>query len=288
MLQFNFKSYLLGGVMELKVRQPAVAGTFYPKDTKQLRQYISSTLSRAKHASKTSEMPAYGRLRGLVVPHAGYVYSGEIAARGFSRLIPYVDEVERVLVIGPAHRLPVNGIALSGSEAFETPIGKVEIAVEDVHRLSGLSQVSVFDAAHLEEHCIEVELPFLQVLTPDVKLIPAVVGRCAGQEIVNLFSEFLKLSGALIVVSTDLSHFLSDGEARTLDELTDRAVMNLDSNSIEPDQACGAAPLKALIKLAGDGGWTVSRVAQGNSGEAFGDTSRVVGYGAWAFYESAN
>ncbi len=260
------------------IRPPAVAGTFYPGDAGELQRSVRHYLDAAATPAATPSPKA------IVVPHAGYVYSGALAAAAFARID--TDAITRVVLLGPCHRVALNGLALSSAASFHTPLGDIELDTQLAAQITGLPQMQVFDATHEQEHSLEVQLPFLQVLLDEFTLLPLVVGQAAPDAVAEVLDRVWGGPETLIVISTDLTHFLDYHSAQTVDAATCKAVENLDSESIGDDQACGRMPLKGLLTLAKNRGMAVETIGLCNSGDTAGTKDRVVGYGAWAFYEA--
>lgn len=267
-------------------RRPAVAGLFYPDDPERLAAEVRSLLDRA-------EAPAAGAAPAAVVaPHAGYAYSGAVAARALRRLEPLRGAVPRVVLLGPSHRVPFPGVALPAAAAFATPLGDVEVDREAVDRLRQREGVGVHRDAHAGEHSLEVVLPFLQVLLGDLRLVPLLVGDAAPQAVGGLVEALWDEDAgdgsgpAVVVVSTDLSHYHPYETARELDERTARAVDALRWEDVGRDAACGRAPLRGLLWAARRRGLAAHRLALCNSGDTAGPKDRVVGYGAWEMVEA--
>ncbi|MTI12893.1 AmmeMemoRadiSam system protein B [Sansalvadorimonas verongulae] len=257
----------------MSVRQPAVAGTFYPANKTALKDAITHFLAEASEPDFSS--------RVLIVPHAGYIYSGEVAASAYKLLERYPHPVERVILLGPSHRTQLHGLALPGSSVFHTPLGAIEIDSELAERLVSFSQVQVLEAAHELEHSLEVQLPFLQVCLPDFKLLPLVVGEADSMAVSEVLESVWGGPETLIIISTDLSHFHTYHEAQTIDQHTANNIKDLQS-SLTGDQACGCHPLNGLLSLAKEKGMTVETLDIRNSGDTAGSHDRVVGYGAFA------
>lgn len=256
-----------------ELRPAAVAGMFYPGDAAALSQTVNSLLARATDPVRPP--------KALVVPHAGYIYSGAVAARAFHHLEPLRDTIKRVVLIGPAHRMAVDGIAVSTAAAFETPLGRVPVDRDGVADALTMPHCHAHDHAHAPEHCLEVELPFLQTCLTEFSIIPLLVGRSAPATIAALLERLWGGPETLIVISTDLSHYLDYDTARTLDARTCRAVESLDIEAIGHDQACGRLPLAGLMTVLRRQGARLHTLALCNSGDTAGDRRRVVGYGAW-------
>ena len=259
----------------MEVRHPAVAGLFYPANPAQLGQAVDSYLA---------ENPCVGPVpKVLVVPHAGYTYSGPVAARAFNLLAPVVERIRRVVLLGPSHRVALSGLALPGVDCFETPLGKVQIDSLLTYSLEGLPQVEVLSPCHAAEHSLEVQLPFLQRLIPSFKLLPLVVGQCAPHLVAEVLEMVWGGDETLIVISSDLSHYHSYKEALEIDRQTSRGICACRSD-LAGDEACGCAPLNGMLMLARKLGLQVELLDLRNSGDTAGDRKQVVGYGAYALY----
>jgi hypothetical protein len=257
------------------VRPAAVAGLFYPGDSASLTEEVDSLLASA---SSKGRLP-----RALVVPHAGYKYSGPIAASAYAQLRGAASQVRHVLLLGPAHYVPLRGIALPDAGALATPLGHVPVDMELAARLAHLPQVGTSALAHAREHSLEVQLPFLQRVLPGVPVLPLVVGHTEPESVAQVIEALWDVPGTLVLVSSDLSHYLAWDEARQVDASTAKHILALDAD-IESDQACGAAPLRGLLVAARRRGLTVEQLDLRNSGDTAGDKRQVVGYGAWAFH----
>jgi AmmeMemoRadiSam system protein B len=259
----------------LKTRPPAVAGSFYPRGPADLTAAVDALLSHAKPGRKP-------RLLGLVAPHAGYVYSGAIAANAFATLAGSGREFERVLLLGPPHYVPMHGVAAPSSKAFATPLGNIEIDQDAVASLRDAGLVILDDRTHAPEHSLEVELPFLQRVLRRLTLVPLLVGDAVPEHVASIIDAVLD-EHTLIVVSTDLSHYLDDASARARDLASAETIERLDFDRLGPYDACGFAALNGALRAAKSRGWQIARLDLRNSGDTSGDRSRVVGYGAWAF-----
>ena len=262
------------------IRKAAVAGTFYPKDTDALRAEVQGYLTAA--GTPSGSVP-----KAIIAPHAGYRYSGAIAAKAYARLKPVAGKITRVVLLGPCHRVAVRGLALSGADYFETPLGRIEIDKSAEAEIASLPQVSVSAPTHLAEHALEVHLPFLQELLGTFKLVPMVVGVTSPELIAEVLNKLWGGPETLIVISSDLSHFLDYAAAQEIDKRTASAISTLDPGKIESAGACGRYPVGGLLHLAKSRGMTVETIELKNSGDTAGTKDRVVGYGAWAFFEPA-
>jgi len=255
------------------VREAAVAGLFYPGDAAGLRSAVHGFLAPLASGDKAP--------KAIVVPHAGYVYSGAVAAAAYATLAPARASVRRVVLLGPSHRVAFRGLALSTAEYFATPLGSVELDHEAIALLSKLPQVHCLDAAHSREHSLEVQLPFLQEVLGEFRLVPLAVGDADPQEVAEVIEQLWDGPQTLIVVSTDLSHYREYDEARRRDRASCAAIEALRYETLDHHAACGCAPLAGLLCVARRRGLRVSTLALRNSGDTAGDRDRVVGYGAW-------
>ncbi|SDO04097.1 AmmeMemoRadiSam system protein B [Pseudomonas jinjuensis] len=260
------------------IRPAAVAGFFYPGEPHALAAQLRQMLD---HADAPSGAPP----KALIVPHAGYVYSGPIAAQGYAQLAPLRDVVRRVLLLGPSHRVAFEGAALPAASAFDTPLGRVEVDVEAVARLAALPGVLVDDRAHAFEHALEVQLPFLQTVLEDFRIVPLTLGLVEPKVVAALLDELWGGPETLIVVSSDLSHYLEYQQARRIDAGSAEHVMQLQAD-LDHEQACGATGINALLLSARRHQLTPHLLDLRNSGDTAGDHSRVVGYASFAFSEA--
>lgn len=261
------------------IRAAAVAGYFYPEDPLTLRAAVRSYLAGAE--DRPGRLP-----KAVVVPHAGYVYSAPVAASVYRLLQSARSRIRRVVLAGPAHRVAVQGAALSAAREFHTPLGAVEVDPDTQARLRDLPQVAVSAPAHRHEHSLEVQLPFLQALFEDFALAPVLFGRANPRSAAEVLRRLWGGEETLVVVSSDLSHYHDYETARRIDAETTAAICALDYDSIGPLQACGCVALGGLLLLAQRQGMRVEALDVRNSGDTAGTRDRVVGYGAYAFYES--
>jgi len=261
------------------VRQPAVAGTFYPADPGALRAMVGGLLA-------TVPRPAGLAPKALIAPHAGYVYSGPIAASAFAALAGLAGVARRVVLLGPAHRVAVRGLALPGVSAFATPLGAVEVDAGAVESIAGLPQVAVSAAAHAPEHSLEVELPFLQAVLGEFRLLPLVVGDASGAEVAEVLERVWGGEETAVVISSDLSHYLPYDAARRMDGETAGQILAL-APPLGAGRACGARPIDGLLVASRRHGLVPELLDLRNSGDTAGDRRQVVGYGAFAFREAA-
>lgn len=263
--------------MSARVRPPAVAGSFYPADPRRLAETVDLLLRGAGTPEPDVTAPV-----ALVAPHAGYVYSGPIAASAYVRLLPWRIAFDRVVVVAPAHRVPVRGLALSSADAFATPLGDVLVDRPATEALLGHAGVSIHDAAHRDEHAVEVHLPFLQrVLAPGWALVPALAGGAPTEVIADALATLWGAPRTLVVISTDLSHYHDLATARRLDAATVAAIEAGDWRSIDPDRACGASPVRAALALAAERQQHAVALDVRTSGDTAGPDDRVVGYASF-------
>jgi AmmeMemoRadiSam system protein B/AmmeMemoRadiSam system protein A len=261
-----------------KVRSAAVAGAFYPAQPQTLTQDVLALLAVSK-APADAPSP-----KALIVPHAGYIYSGATAALAYGRLFRLCDSIRRVVLLGPVHRVPVRGLALPDSDFFATPLGEIEIDQQARAAIAALPQVVVSAAAHAQEHSLEVHLPFLQTVLKDFKLMPLAVGDASAAEVAQVLEALWGGEETLIVISSDLSHFLPYAQAQAIDRQTAQQVMSFQS-VITHQQACGATPVNGLLLAAQRHGLRPELLGLCNSGDSAGDKARVVGYASFAFVE---
>lgn len=259
------------------VRPSAVAGSFYPAEPARLRVEVLRLLREARGVPGA-------RPRALIVPHAGYVYSGAVAAAAYARLAGWRDSYRRVVLLGPPHRVPVHGLASSAAAAFATPLGLVAVDRAAVTRFESHAGVQPSDAAHAREHALEVQLPFLQATFGEIAIVPLLVGEVAPDALADLLEPWWRDEDSLLLVSTDLSHFLDYAAALRRDGATDATIRALDAFAIGPEQACGCRALNGLLALAARHDARIERLALCNSGDTAGDRERVVGYASYVLH----
>ena len=263
------------------VRPAAVAGAFYPDDPAALAGMVDSFLAAAVTAAPSAA--PRGLPKAIIAPHAGYVYSGAIAGSAYAPLGPARELIKRVVLIGPAHRVAVPGLAVPSVDAFATPLGQVRLDRTAIEGLLRLDRVATFDRAHGPEHSLEVHLPFLQRLFAEFSLIPLLAGAASPAQVSSALEAVWGGPETLIVISSDLSHYHDYETARRLDGATMRAIEALDGEAIDDDGACGRIPIRGLLVTAKRRGLTPRVVDLGNSGDTAGPRDRVVGYGAVLF-----
>ena len=252
--------------MNNTIRYPAVAGSFYPAKAAQLRRQVQGFLDDSKITAGTP--------KAIIVPHAGYIYSGVVAASAYSHI--NAAAIRRVVLLGPSHRVRFRGVAASSAQVWRTPLGDVPIEACELPSL---------DVAHQQEHSLEVQLPFLQMVLAQFVLLPLVVGDADKESVAALLQTLWGGNDTLVVVSADLSHYQNYAVATDMDSRTSQAIVSLDSDVIQPDDTCGRIPVRGLLHLARTKRMSARLLDLRNSGDTAGDRDQVVGYGAYAFYD---
>lgn len=264
------------GLQGMTSRPPAVAGQFYPRDPDLLRTQVLELL--ANMAASQNVTP-----KALIAPHAGYAYSGRVAAAAFATLRDSAHAITRVVLIGPVHYVAICGIVAPTVDVFDTPLGGAPIDVEALSKIADLQFVIRADAPHAPEHALEVELPFLQTVLGSFQVVPLLVGDTTPQDVAHVLRQLWGRAETLIVVSSDLLHYHSYETARRLDLATAAAIEVGDWASLGPTQACGCLAVAGLLLEAGRLGFKARRLLLCNSGDTAGSRDQVVGYGAWTF-----
>jgi AmmeMemoRadiSam system protein B len=259
------------------IRHPSVAGLFYPADSKELARQVRGFLAAAGEPEPSQPAP-----KAIVAPHAGYIYSGPVAGRAYAQLAGLAGRIERVVLLGPAHRVALRGLAYSRADTFLTPLGAVAVDRAALAGLAGLHQVRESETPFEGEHCLEVQLPFLQLTLGTFSLIPLLVGDANGAEVAEVLALLWGGDETLIVISSDLSHYLDYATAKAIDAQTSRAIENLRPDAIGYQHACGRIPLAGLLQEARRRGLHARTLDLRNSGDTAGPKDRVVGYGAYA------
>ena len=259
------------------VRTPAVAGLFYPADSAELHAQVRHFLNQVE---PSAEPPP----KAIIVPHAGYVYSGPVAASAYARLMAARDAISRVVLLGPSHRVGFRGVAVSGMVAFATPLGRIPVDQEAVEQVRQLPDVGFLEQAHAQEHSLEVHLPFLQEVLGEFKLVPLVVGEARPQQVGLVLETLWGGPETLIVISSDLSHYHDYQTALSMDGETSRAIEALRFEDIGYEQACGRNPVNGLLWVARRKGLHCDTIDLRNSGDTAGPRDQVVGYGAYVFH----
>ena len=265
------------------IRPAAVAGTFYPAQAAILRQnlqhYLRDAPALLSGGQETSPWP-----KALIVPHAGYPYSGPTAASAYRSLASGRGKIQRVVLLGPAHRVPFRGIALSGADAFQTPLGVLPVDHAGVTAIAQLPQVLELPIAHAQEHALEVQLPFLQEVLGTVPILPLVVGEASPREVAEVLDILWDGPESVILISSDLSHYHPYAEARRIDNATVRQILHPGGTPIHHAQACGAIPINGFLQTAHRHRLQPCLLDLRNSGDTAGSRDAVVGYAAFAFF----
>jgi hypothetical protein len=261
-----------------RLRPPAVAGTFYPADASELRRTVAGFIESCPRSVENRTPKA------LIVPHAGYPYSGPVAGCAYRLLRDTYRSVRHVVLLGPSHRVPLRGLGVPAVDGFVTPLGVVPIDAAGRQRLRERGLAGITDAPHASEHSLEVQLPFLQCVLDDFDLLPIAAGLAPTDLVAHALESMWNGEETLVVVSTDLSHYHTYDEARQLDDATTRAILGRRSD-LSDEQACGAGGVNGLMQVARRRNLQVSLLDQRNSGDTAGDRSRVVGYGSYAVFE---
>ncbi len=257
-------------------RPPAVAGQFYPDDPRVLQEMLDEMLT---HVTRHPVRP-----KALIAPHAGYIYSGPVAASAYACLSPRRAQIRRVILLGPAHRVYLRGMALSQYEAFTTPLGAIPVDSGLVADIADLPLVGLQEEAHRQEHSLEVQLPFLQTVLDDFSILPLVVGDTPPEAVAAVLRKVWGDDESLIVVSSDLSHYLDYASAVAADRQTTAAIESLDLEAIGPHDACGCMPMRGLLYESRRLGLQAETLDLRNSGDTAGPRDSVVGYGAYAIH----
>lgn len=265
------------------VRRPAVAGQFYPADPDRLETIIREYLNAANAPEDRLEPPL---VKAVIAPHAGFIYSGPVAASAYVHLAFSDVPIRRFILLGPAHFVPVRRLAVTSAAHFETPLGIIPIDSAARTAAMELPQVEIDDRAHEPEHCLEVQLPFLQVLCPDFTIVPLLVGSASVGEVAEVLERLWGGPETRIIISSDLSHYHDYATAQRLDRATAEAIVALDPDRLEEHSACGRTPICGLLRQAHRRGLTAEVVDLRSSGDTAGPRDRVVGYGAFTFVEN--
>ncbi|WP_299014218.1 AmmeMemoRadiSam system protein B [uncultured Photobacterium sp.] len=253
----------------MNIRPPAVAGSFYDKSPESLQSQLDNWLNPVTDTS--------GQIRALIVPHAGYIYSGEIAAEAYRHLKLQADRINKVILIGPSHRFFFQGCALPAVNYFSTPLGNVPIDTQSVEILSKIDDIEISDQVHAFEHCLEVQLPFLQRCLNSFTLLPILTSEVSPVTVAKIIDSLWQDENTLLVISSDLSHYHPYTEAQALDKKTCSLIEHFEP-TLQPEQACGSTGINTLLLLAKKRDYQLKRVELKNSGDTAGDKERVVGY----------
>lgn len=261
----------------MSVKQAAVAGTFYPDDPKILRETLQNLLC-------SSVLGSLPQPKAMIVPHAGYIFSGPVAANAY-KVLANMAHIKHIVLIGPSHYVAVDGAVLPTQQLFRTPLGDISVNLEFVSKLLKLPQVGLLDEAFSREHSLEVQLPFLQMSLNDFTITPVLVGRVDKQVVATILEQFWQREDTLFIISSDLSHYHDYKTALARDQQTMQAILNLDADALAVDQACGCFAIKGLLHFAKQHHLHAQLIDMRNSGDTKGDKTRVVGYGAVHFYQ---
>lgn len=264
----------------MAVRPPAVAGLFYPSDPTTLRGMVEAMLKQTQVTDASGD----AHLRAMIVPHAGYIYSGSTAAAAYAQLKQLADKVRHVVIVGPAHRFGIHGVGLVEADGMATPLGTIPLWQEGLAVAQAQPGVVVSMAAHAKEHSLEVQLPFLQVVLPEADVLPLVAGWVEPEVVANVLEALWDQPEMLVVISSDLSHYHPYTRAQELDSATIDQILELDLN-VTHDQACGATGINALLLVAKAHGLKPRMDQYCNSGDTAGDKDGVVGYMACSWFE---
>lgn len=256
-------------------RHPAVAGLFYPNNPAELK---SDVLTYINNAPNSDAHP-----KAMILPHAGYIYSAKTASFGYRLLKNYADQIKRVILLGPSHRVAFYGHSVPTHSYFTTPLGDISVDVETIEMLITNELAKYLDEAHQMEHCLEVQLPFLQLVLNDFSIVPIVVGQSDTEQVSELINKVWGGEETLIIVSSDLSHYLSYDEARAIDQETAQEILSYNPSALTHKKACGATPIQGLLQSVQQHNLKASQLDLCNSGDTAGAKDAVVGYGAFAF-----
>ncbi len=260
-------------------RKPAVAGLFYPAEEGALLSAVTALMAEAETA------PAKQPPKALIVPHAGYVYSGAMAAKGYATLKEAKGKIKRVILLGPAHTVYLRGMAVPEADCFEMPLATHPVDADLKRRALQLPAVIADDQPHLSEHALEVQLPFIGETLGEVRILPVVVGDATGEDVARLIETLWDGPETLVLISSDLSHYYPYDVARKKDGATARAIEQLNPGALSNDKACGFRAIQGLLLVARDNALSVQRLGLCNSGDTAGERIKVVGYGAWGFWQ---
>jgi len=264
--------------LQTNIRPPAVAGSFYPGNQDELESSIQAYLNGVDSHAKIKP-------RALIVPHAGYIYSGPIAASAYAQLIPFAGQISTVILLGPSHRVPLSGIASSSLDFFQTPLGNIPLDRKLIDKLEQLPFVQAYDDAHQQEHSLEVQLPFLQKVLPEFSLVPLVIGQVEDHQVSEVIESLWQEQNSLFLISSDLSHYLDYNRAQQADQATSEAIADLAPQNIHYEQACGRSAIAGMLLSAKKHHLNVQLLDLRNSGDTAGTKDKVVGYGSWRIYE---
>jgi MEMO1 family protein len=259
-----------------KIHPPQVAGLFYPRESNKLREMLQEFL----FAAKTQDEPIP---KAIIAPHAGYIYSGPIATSAYACLSKAKGKITRVVLLAPSHHHAFQGFAFSSADFFATPLGPIPVDTDALEKISALSAVQCLDSAFSYEHSLEVQLPFLQYQLQDFKLVPILTGEASSDEVATILDTLWDGTETLVVISSDLSHYLDYNSAQNLDKRAVSAILTLNPEGLSDEQACGHVAVRGLLQLASEKGLKAKLLDLRNSGDTAGKQAQVVGYGAFHF-----
>ena len=260
-----------------KIKQADVAGMFYPGEEASLRQMVDGFIQKALSFDL--------RPRAIIAPHAGYIYSGSIAGTAYKTIAAVRDQIENVIIMSPAHRFYLRGIALHMADAFATPLGNIPVNIGIVKKIKQFSSVQWEERSFIQEHGLETHLPFIQrAFKPGIKIVPMIVGECQESEVAEILESVWEDPRNFVIISSDLSHFHSYADAKKLDRNTVDLIQNLDSQSLDTEFACGHYPICGLLNLARNRKLKIKALDIRSSGDTAGSKESVVGYGSFAVY----
>lgn len=259
----------------ITIKEPDVAGLFYPASKEEINTSLKDLFANAKSNESLSPPKA------IICPHAGYIYSGVIAASAYKQIIPIKNKIKTVIIIGPAHKLPFHGIATHTADFFRTPCGDIALNKRVYEITNILEYIKELPQAFTDEHCIEVQLPFLQSILDDFTIVPFVVGHVDYRAVAKLLGLVWGNDKTLIIISSDLSHYYDYNYANMLDKKTSNNIVNKRPEELGSDSACGRIPIQGLLKIAIDKDLTITELNLCNSGDTAGDKLKVVGYGSY-------
>ena len=262
-------------------RKTSVAGSFYPEEPEQLKNLLAGFFIPAEDQEITFTTP----VKAIIAPHAGYIYSGSVAAKAYAVVSKCIKDITKVTIIGPSHFVSFDGIALSSAESFETPLGEMKVNHQAYKEINNMPEVLYFDKAHEQEHSIEVHLPFIKYLKKNVTIIPLAVGQTSYLTVTKVLAKLSEDENNLIVISSDLSHYYPYEQAKKYDLQTATYIENYKSSSLGSNDACGYVPIAGLLKMAKDNKYKIIRIDLRNSGDSSGSKDSVVGYGSWSFHK---
>jgi MEMO1 family protein len=262
--------------MNAGIKTPNVSGTFYPSNSDELRSFVMETLESAK---KNYTFP-----KALIAPHAGYIFSGEVAASAYKSILNSSDKIKQVVLLSPTHHYSMDSMALHSADCFNTPLGNIEVDNDLKNKALTLNGVSIIDEAFEKEHALEVHLPFIQICAPNAKVLPIIVGQVSTETVANLLNSLWDGEETIFIISSDLSHFNDYDQANMKDEHTKQTIEDKNVSDLKHEDACGFYPIRGLLQIANEKKLEISCIDLRNSGDTAGNKSSVVGYGAFLIH----